>query len=164
MNSTRRALAFLALNIIVSALTTLTILLLWDRAHRPQLAVVPSATPAAIAETSDSVAGEKTGDTLLKIETVIGPGDLQNEVVFLKRTGSGNLSMQGWTLQDERGNCYTFPALELFEGGAVQVYTSAGNDTPIELHWGRPTAAWRSGSRLTIRDPEGRVHHTYTIP
>jgi LysM repeat protein len=61
------------------------------------------------------------------ISSVIGPGDLSSERVFLTRSGDGPLSLAGWRLEDEDGNQFVFPSLELVKDGAtVSVFSNRG--------------------------------------
>jgi LysM repeat protein len=100
----------------------------------------------------------------VKITSVIAAGDLASEHVFLTRTGDGELSLAGWQLRDEDGNVYVFPQLELFEDGAVNVWTTSGSPTVVDLYWGLQTPVWESGEKVTLRDDQGDVRATYTIP
>lgn len=96
------------------------------------------------------------------IRGVIGAGNIEQEVVQLLNSG-GTANMEGWTLDDGRGDRYVFPAFTL-HNGAVSVHTAAGNDTVIDLYWGRPEAVWTSGTVVTLRDGEGEIQSTFSIP
>lgn len=99
------------------------------------------------------------------IDGVIGVGDLQTERVLLKHRGEGELSMDGWRLQDGDGNEYVFPqALILYKGGAVNVYTKAGVNTVVDLFWGLPQPVWKSGETVTLRDGQGNSQAQFTVP
>jgi hypothetical protein len=43
--------------------------------------------------------------------------------------------MAGWQLRDENGNVFTFPQLQLFEGGAINVWTTSGSASVVDLYW-----------------------------
>ncbi|RPJ43401.1 MAG: hypothetical protein EHM21_11585 [Chloroflexi bacterium] len=187
--------AYLLLNILVSAATTLVVLWAWDytRSLReaPQQVLSPAltqSTAAGVAVSSTvpveaatalplpTLPVETAGPTetlpptdqpLIQILSVVGAGDLEHEVVMLKRIGEGNLSMAGWMLQGEDKNTYTFPEqpeLTLYRDGAVQVYTKTGTDTVTEVYWNRSEAAWRSGELVRLLDPEGAERATYRVP
>jgi hypothetical protein len=172
--STRNSLLlYILLNIIVSAATTLAVLVIWDRVKQsempPQLATQPveavntpvSATLAAT-PTLQASAG-----TLIEINQIIGAGDAQQEYVLLKRIGDGDLNLAGWKLKDENGNVYSFPAsqeLVLFKGGAVQIFTRVGVDTPTEIYWNRTDPVWKVGEQATLVDASGNVQATYKVP
>ncbi len=107
------------------------------------------------------------GQPVIQIMSVVGAGDLEQEMVMLKRVGEGNLSMVGWKLQGEHNNTYTFPAqpeLILYKDGAVQVYTGAGTDSVTEVYWNRIEAAWRSGELIRLLDPQGTERASYRVP
>jgi LysM repeat protein len=98
------------------------------------------------------------------INSVIGTGDLATERVFLTRTGAGPLSVAGWRLEDEDGNVFLFPQLELFEGGAVNVWTTSGAPTVVDLYWGLQSPVWRQGEKVSLLDADGEERATYTVP
>lgn len=98
------------------------------------------------------------------INSVIGAGDITSERVFLTRTGPGVLSLAGWKLQDQHGNVFVFPQLELFEGGAVNVWTTAGTATVVDLYWGLQNPVWRSGEKVTLLDGRGNIQATFVVP
>lgn len=169
MKPWKRMLLYLALNVLVSAVTTFLVLTWWDRTHRVDLPVTSSSTPAAAAPTAAAGSAPAAtpipeGETVIEIRNVFGVGDLQNEVVVIKRVGDGELALSRWKMEDGEGNAYTFPDLVLNKDGAVQVYTRSGVDTVIELFWGMGRAAWSSGEQVTLVDPQGTVRATYTIP
>ena len=95
---------------------------------------------------------------------MISAGDITSERVFLVRTGDGELSLAGWKLQDEDGRVFEFPQLALYKDGAVNVWTTSGSPTVVDLYWGLQNPVWKSGETVTLRDARGRVHATYTIP
>ena len=101
------------------------------------------------------------------IDSVIGAGDLDSERVLLKHRGEGELSLVGWRLEDTDGNVFIFPQfpqLVLFKGGAVNVYTKAGSNTVVDLFWGLKQPVWKSGDMVILRDAQGNVHTTFTVP
>jgi LysM repeat protein len=98
------------------------------------------------------------------INSVIGVGDLTSERVFLSRTNGGVLLLDGWKLKDQDGNEFVFPYLELFQGGAVNVWTTQGTPTVVDLYWGLQYPVWKSGETVTLVDGTGKVQATYKIP
>ncbi len=98
------------------------------------------------------------------IDSVIGAGDLASERIFLKRVGSGELSLNDWQLVAENGETFDFPQLTLFENGAVFVYTKEGQTTAVALYWALDHPVWESGETVELLDDQGRVHTTYEIP
>jgi hypothetical protein len=182
MNPWKRLLFYLILNVIVSAITTLTVLSLWDRNHRlniqpvAQLAatVTQQAANDQILGTpvpSDQPAGTETkaqatspGDGGVQIENVFGVGDLETEVVLLKRTGNGELWVTGWRLEDENSHRFVLPELMLNKDGAIKIYTKPGTNSVIELHWGIKEPVWSSGELVSLVDQDGSVRATYRVP
>jgi hypothetical protein len=164
-----RMLLYLVLNILVSGVTTFLVLTWWDRTHRIEVPITASSAPVASAPTQaagNAPAGTAipAGVTVIEIKNVFGVGDLQNEVVVIKRVGDGELSLARWTMEGSQSGSYTFPDLVLNKDGAVQIYSRSGVDTVIELFWGLEKAAWASGEQITLVDPQGTVRATYTIP
>ena len=98
------------------------------------------------------------------INSVIGAGDLATERVFLVRAGDGPLSLAGWKMEDEDGNTFVFPQLEFYEGGAVNVWTTSGVTTVLDLYWELNNPVWSSGEKVTLIDANGKVHTTYVVP
>jgi len=159
-----RIFPYLILNIIVSAATILTILWLWDRSRNNDLTVL---TPLLVASTptpEDIPTLPPLNQTVILIKNVFGTGDLQNEVVLLNRQGEGELELTGWQLKDGNGHTFTFPKLILNQDGAVQVFTHAGADSVIELHWGLDQPIWKSGMTVSLLDPLGNLRASFHIP
>jgi hypothetical protein len=173
MKSWKQVLPFLILNIIVSAATTLAVLMLWDRTQtRASLAGVggiPAQTGAAgndlnVSQPTIEATLPPLDQPVIVVETVIGAGDLNNEAVILKRVGEGELPLTGWKLTNGRGGEYVFPYLVLNTNGSVRVYSKAGVDSVIELFWNQSEAMWKTGDALTLYDSDGNSRATYTVP
>jgi hypothetical protein len=192
MKQGRRLLFYIALNIIVSACTTLAILWLWNRPRLPVTALLPAPQPTAVASSpapaatstpapaTANPAGPAPSATVsqaptatlsaaaaakqIVIDNVFGVGNLKDEYVLLKRSGDGELVMTNWRLDDGNGNTYTFPALTLYQNGAVQVHTAAGVDSVVDLYWGRSQSVWQVGKIVTLYDDKGQVRASYRIP
>lgn len=101
------------------------------------------------------------------IDSVIGPGDIETEKVLLRHRGEGEFSLAGWQLTSQNGDVYEFPLvpeLVLYKNGAVYVNTTKGADTVIDLFWGLDEPVWKSGQKVTLRDPQGTARHSYTVP
>ncbi len=210
----RRAWAYaLALNVLVSAGTTLLVLWWWDRHHPlppvPEGAAWAAGTPAppgpsgfayvvAEGETLADIARRfgvdiqslravnhlvtdqvQPGQVLIipgvtpptargdpagvQVVAVLGAGVLADEHVRLQYRGSDPIDLRGWTLEDEDGHRFTFPALVLYPQGAVNIWTKPGRDTVVHLYWGLTQAIWQPGETLTLRDAQGQVVTTYTV-
>ena len=104
-----------------------------------------------------------SGPPLVEIASVLGAGDIENEVVRVRNRG-GAAWLEGWTLSNARGAVFTFPRLVLFTGAEVEVHTATGISSPTALYWGRAAPAWDSGELLTLRDAAGEVVDSYIVP
>ena len=187
---------YLLLNIIVSAVTTLVVLVVWDNVRKaefpaaqlPQVAAQETAAPRAgdseigaqntpasgqelVSHTAATPAPTETlppvDVKVIQVLNVVGVGDLDQEVVLLKRIGEGNIRMTGWKLTGERGGTYTFPEqpeLIVYKDGAVQIYTKTGTDTATEVYWNRSEPAWQSGETIKVFDPDGNERAAYVVP
>jgi hypothetical protein len=176
MSQGKRLLVYVILNIIVSAVTTLTVLWLWDQAHPtptlPGGLVYPTGQPTG--QTQTATPGAQTIDTLdapipvnqvvIAIDNVYGVGSLADEIVVIKSKTDSSLKLTNWQLEDGSGNVFTFPELILNKGGAVQVHSAAGVNTVIDLYWGRDTAVWQEGKTAVLLDAQGIERARYTIP
>jgi len=117
----------------------------------PRATALPTVTPL-----SDSQAPR------VEIRGVDGVGTLETEAIRLLNTG-GVARMAGWTLDDGRDHVYVFPGFTL-HNGAVSVNTRLGTDTVIDLFWGMTEPMLASGTIITLRDDEGNVQSTFSIP
>lgn len=99
----------------------------------------------------------------LTIREVRTPGVLDTEAVVIANAG-GPVELSGWTLRDESGRSYTFPALTLFTGGQVSVRSAAGQNSAGELFWGQTQAVWASGRQVLLTDPGGVIVARFSIP
>ncbi len=91
-------------------------------------------------------------------------GNANDEYVVIKRSGEGELSLEGWQLEDSNRNIYTFPKLTLYKDGVVQVHTKAGVNSVIDLYWGSDQSIWQIGEVATLLDDQGHVRATFRIP
>lgn len=105
-----------------------------------------------------------SGTTRVLIDSVVGAGDLESERVMLKRSGPGELSLAGWQMIEEDGEKFIFPQLILFEGGAVNIYTRAGQATVVALYWGLRAPVWESGEEVILLDDQGNQQASYIVP
>jgi LysM repeat protein len=127
----------------------------------PTLTPQPTRTPAPATSGTPASPLPEAG---VIINSVIGVGEIATEKVFISRTGSGQLSLAGWRLEDENGNVFIFPQLDLFESGAVNVWTTAGAATVVDLYWGQQNPVWERGEKVTLTDAQGKERAVYTIP
>jgi hypothetical protein len=147
----KRLAFYIILNIIVSTCATAAVLFFYDRFHRS--AAIPAPASAS-----------RAGEAVVEVFTVAGAGISSAEIVILRNTGQTAAELEGWMLQDEQGNRYTFGQVSLQPGGAVQVHTAPGNDTLIDLYWSLSAATWTSGETATLLDPAGAIRSVYQVP
>jgi hypothetical protein len=175
--SNRNLLPYLVLNIIVSAATTLGVLFAWDALRDRDLPPPVSASEGSLqggtAQPDPSQPAPSPSPTIppdltvIQISGVVGAGDINQEMVTLRRVGDGDLHMAGWQLMDESGTVYLFPQspeLVLFKDGAVQVYTQGGTDTATEVYWNRAQPVWEPNERIVLLDALGVERASYRVP
>jgi len=167
MNSWKKIIPFLILNVLISGLTTLAVLSIWNNsagwnltssAHISQASAIPTIvnTPEPLPSLDDPV---------IKIESIIGPGNATTEAVRLVRMGTDPLWLTGWKLSNQSGIEFIFPELALLKEGAfVEVYSRSGHNTPFELYWNRVEPVWKSGGTATLVDSAGNIRAEYSIP
>jgi LysM repeat protein len=123
-----------------------------------ETSVVPTsstATPAGISTES--------GSGKVVINAIDGPGNLEREAVRLLNAG-GEVSMAGWTLDDGDGHSFTFPDFTFYSTGAIDIHSRAGTNTTIDLYWGLDNPVWSPGKTIFLRDNNGNLQSTFTIP
>lgn len=150
----KRLLYYLLLNAIVSACVTASVLFVYDRYFH-----TPTDSPAASAPVQTAEGASK-----VEISVVIGAGIPSSEKLVLRNTGQEEASLEGWKLQDEQNNVYTFPKMTVASGGVIQINTAPGKDTLIDLYWGLTAPVWSSGETATLLDPAGTVKSVYKVP
>lgn len=156
---------YLLINVVVSALTTLLVLLIWNRLTAPPSLdglLETSPTSASDSASPSPEPGEYAGQ--LSIATLIGTGDLDNERVRIEHIGDQDISLALWQLEDEDGNRYRFPALVLHPGGFVELFSRQGEDSVTQLFWNASDAIWSEGELASLLDPVGDEQATYTAP
>jgi hypothetical protein len=152
MDSRRRLINYILLNVFVSALMTGTILFFYDRLSRNNCATsLPATTPVA-----DGIRAE--------ILSVAGAGIADSEVVTIKNDGSDPLILTGWYLRDAQGLTYTFPQITLHPGATLKIHTGSGHDTAADLFWGRSNPTWSSGELAALYDIQNVARAFYRVP
>jgi hypothetical protein len=168
MRSANRSLPFILLNIVISAVVTLTVLVIWDKTHQVQApsAVKTPSTPQGLTSGNCTALIPPKSDEVIRISNVFGSGNVQEEQVTVERVGDGELCLNGWKLMNSGGETYIFPShLRLYTGGAtIAVYSRTGSDNALELFWGRSTPAWAEGGKARIFDPAGNLRSEFNIP
>lgn len=162
----KKLLPYLVLNIVVSALAMLAVLLIWNTIHpAPAQVNFPNSNSR-----KESTPLPSTGAVLpldqpvLEVQAVIVPGDLESERVLFRNVSSESINLSGWIVDNNEGAIFTFPALTLFAGSEVALFSRTGENTTSKLFWGLSQAAWKNGATVTILDPQGNVRASYVIP
>ncbi|MGH2536393.1 MAG: LysM peptidoglycan-binding domain-containing protein [Candidatus Promineifilaceae bacterium] len=99
-----------------------------------------------------------TGEAIVSINQFISAGDLTEEAVEIKNSGTRPIALLDWRLTTENGRSYAFGQITLFgEGAAVLVHTEAGQDDSSNLYWGLEEPVWAAGDTATLLDADGEV-------
>ncbi|MDK1028946.1 MAG: lamin tail domain-containing protein [Anaerolineae bacterium] len=162
----RKLYLYLLLNVFVSACVTGAVLFWYDRNYRASLAPVQQVVASSGNGLSAQPFETLSPDTEIPVEivSVVGAGTLGAEVVLVRYLGEGELELANWQIKDEDGNTFTFPKLTLYTGGAVQVHTSSGTDTIVDLFIGRREPIWESGEVSKLFDPQNNLRAIYRVP
>jgi hypothetical protein len=155
MNSRRRLLVGILFNIFISAFVTGTIIFFYDLAHRDDRS-------NCLPELATGLPGE--GSVAVSITSVSGTGVLNDEQVVIRNNGSEALILTGWTLKDSKGITYTFPQLNLYPDGSLQVHTKTGTDRLPDLYWNRSAPLWESGELAVLYDAQNMARAFYRVP
>ena len=162
----RRLLPYLLLNVAVSACVTSAILFWYHQNYRS--VSQPSVQPAAPLGNQNIAAPQATLDPQVdipvEIVSVIGAGTLSAEWVVVTYKGEDQINLANWELRDEDKNVFIFPQLVLHQNGAVQIHTSSGTNTVIDLYWGKSDPVWQSGEEAQLFDPSGNPRAKYKVP
>lgn len=107
----------------------------------PTMSPTPTMTPTPTATATSSPAPADVRLTLIMYDP---PGnDLDGEYVAIRNFGGTTAVMTGWTLRDDDGRIYNFPAaFSLAPGATVQVWTKSGTNTAANLYWGSAQSIW----------------------
>lgn len=163
---------YILLNILISASTTLLVLMIWNGFNRPAAPNSASDPAISLPIPSETVLPDCPASSLelpsvdqevIRVQNVFGNGDVQNEVVELKRSGDGDLCMTGWVLKDEDGNSFTFPNFVLNKNGEVQINSRVGQNETGNFFWGLDQPVWQSGEKITLLDTLGNIRASYVI-
>ncbi len=174
MNQAKKLLIYLVINIIVSALTIIAVLFLWENTRLKQVLFNSDPGPTeAVSSDGLNPSDVLNSSLLIEIGEVGGVGNLATEYLRLIRSGTGSeetISLQNWRIRDENNLDFNIleqsglASLELHSQGAVNIYTKEGSSNPIELYLGLDDPIWSPGETVSLIDPEGEVHDTYLIP
>jgi hypothetical protein len=174
MDQAKKLFIYILINIIVSAVTILAVLFLWENTRlKTVLFGIPTIKEVESAPGTSPGAVDETSNLLIEIGEVGGVGNLATEYIRLVRPateGAETISLTDWRIQDENNHNYAIleqsglASLDLHSSGAVNIYTKEGESNPIELYLGLKDPIWEPGETVTLIDPQGEVHDTYLIP
>ncbi len=160
----KKILPYLLLNIVISALTMLAVILIWDATHPASQIQTSAQNNALELLTTEKAPLPPLNVQPIEILSVFLPGDVEYEKISLKNVWSDPVNLSGWTLENEKGDEYIFPAFTLYPDGMVNVFSHAGFDTTVELFWNAPHAIWLIGGEAVLSDSEGNERYRFTIP
>ncbi|UCF10183.1 MAG: lamin tail domain-containing protein [Candidatus Bipolaricaulota bacterium] len=89
--------------------------------------------------------------------------NLNDEYVTVHNEGPWDVDLTAWTLGDEGGHVYRFPAGFVLRAEAyVSIHTGTGTDTAHVLYWGWHEEIWNNESDIAILwDASGRIVSLY---
>lgn len=160
----RNLLLYLLLNVLISACVAGAILFWYDQNYRST--TLSPVQPAQLVnnETALQPTLDPKEEIPVEIVSVVGAGTLAAEQVVVKYQGEDLLNLANWKLQDEERHVFVFPQLVLYPNGAVQVHTSTGTNTVIDLYWNAASPVWESGEEAQLLDPDGNLRAVYQVP
>jgi endonuclease G len=133
-------------------------------ASQTQPAPSPTASPApAPSPTPSPTPAPSAGVQIVRVEYDPPGDDLAGEYVLIANQGQAAADLAGWTLRDESGTVYSFPAFTLAPGAEVRVWVKAGTNDAANLYWGRGSPVWNNaGDTATLRDARGELVSVFT--
>lgn len=124
----------------------------------PTLPPTATAEPTLLPTATEAPAGE----IIVEITRVLSAGDITREAIEIVNRGAP-IDLQGWRLTRGRNTFYEFPSFRLFSEGAVTIYTGVGQNSPIELYWGRAEAVWEIGDTVQLQDASGEIISEFEV-
>ncbi|MFY4815570.1 DUF4350 domain-containing protein [Haloarcula sp. AONF1] len=88
----------------------------------------------------------------------------EDEYVSFVNQGDETVDLDGYVVDDEVDNSYTFDAVTVDPGATITLYTGSGTDSDSEVYWGRGGGVWNNGGdTVFVDDPDGNtvVEHSY---
>lgn len=174
----KKNLAFILVNILISAATVLVVLFLWNHFQgpkcTPQAVFVPGQNQtlaikeneAPVLKATNTPAKSKlNNDISVSINLVSGMGELKLEYILVKNDGPEKLSLLDWAVHgSEHQNLVIKSDIMLNPGGAIKIYTKEGSDSALAIYLNQSVALWKSGSTVTLLDPAQAERARYEIP
>ena len=160
----RKIFPYLLLNIVVSAVTVITILLIWESNHRLPEPQHQADLPRLENQTAATATLPPIKEKTIEIQVVVGSGDINNERVQFISVSQSPVNLQGWELIDDDKNSYVFPSITIFPGGVINLFSKGGVDTAIELFWNKAEPIFSSGEMIRLKDAAGSKRAEYRVP
>ncbi len=160
----RRLLLYLFLNVFISACVTGAILFWYDRNYRSTALSSVQLAPVSDNQSALQPTLNPQADIPVEIVSVIGAGTLNAEWVVVAYKGDDQINLANWELRDEDRHVFVIPQIVLHKDGAVQVHTSTGTNTVIDLYWNASDPVWQSGEEAQLFDPSGNLRAKYKVP
>lgn len=171
---------YILINILISAVTTLTVLWIWD-SRQPKLNPIEFDSQQTftdpVSPTDHLIAGEdenpavqeptadlSTRSSDVQIRVIVGPKNLEVEYVEIINQGDQPVDLTGWQLVNHLDQAFTFPAMILNSSGAIKIQSKTGVNSVIELFWQSETPIWQSGENARLINADGEVVSIYSIP
>lgn len=162
----KKIIPYLILNFFVSAAAMLVVLFIWNATHK-----VPNVDKSTVSQQPINAVAAKPSSTALppdaltlKIQIVVGAGDINMERVQLVSVAEEAINLAGWKVRDEQRNEFVFPSLIIYPGGGLNLYTRSGVNTSVEVFWALDKAVWGSGETVELLDADGNLRSSYVIP
>lgn len=161
----RRKLAlYLLLNVFISACVTGAILFWYDRNYRSTALSPIQPAPLTGNQSAPQPTFDPKANIPVEIVSVVGAGTLTAEWVVVAYKGDDQINLANWELRDENHHVFVFPQIVLHKDGAVQLHTTSGTNTVIDLYWNAGNAVWQSGEEAQLYDPNGNLRAKYKVP
>ena len=122
----------------------------------------PTAAPAATA--TSAVTADQPAGAGLRIASFTGSGTLNSEAVQISNDSDLAVNLQGWRLEKEGGQAYTFGNVSLFPGGGVVLNTGPGTDTSVAVYWNQAAPIWAPGTTARLVNPQGETISQLAVP
>jgi len=160
----KKILPYLLINVAVSAVTMLAVILIWSVFHPLPFKGDPADEVSALASQPTQTSLPPLDHATIEIQSVFLPGEKDYEKITIKNVSPDPVDLTGWSLKNDAGDQFIFPALTLYPNGALDVWTKAGVNTAVELFWNAPKAVWVKGGNALLFDSAGQERSSFPVP
>ncbi|WP_449271918.1 lamin tail domain-containing protein [Halorubrum distributum] len=82
----------------------------------------------------------------------------EDEYVSFVNQGDETVDLDGYVVDDEVDNSYTFSGISVDPGATITLYTGTGDDTEDTVYWGRGSPVWNNGGdTVFVTGPDGNT-------